>query len=187
MAFDIYFDSRTTPSAIGGCLSRELGVDESAVFVGTGDELSAALDADVDVEYPYAWLYMSDAPGEEFGCVLQARAELPDLVGVVDVTTLAAVLCHRVGTRALVEVDANVDLWLLVTADGWYGPVLVDGEAFGEEDALVISAAVRPVPSEPNIPVYVAGGGEVPGWLAKAPAPGRVDVEGILGNGDGAG
>ena len=150
-SYEIHFDSRTPAARIAEVLCHRYDLDPALVYVGDLADYSG----------PRLTAYVTPATTEVdgFACVFGAGETLAEAAGHVTELELTTVLCREAGTRAIIP-DGGMagSVWMLVTADGWHGRVVVDDDRLDDGD-FVILHAYQPVPTEPDIPVV-----EPPEW-----------------------
>lgn len=146
MSYEVNFDSRTSAQRVGEVIAQRYGIDPDQIYVGDLDGLAAhGRPADVIV---------TPAPegNPYFTCQLQASDLLAEATGGITELELASQLCQELDTRAIVADGGMADtVWMLVTADGWHGRVVVDDRL--DDEGFVILHAYQPIPTEPDIPV----------------------------------
>lgn len=153
MSHEVHLDSRTSAERVQELLCTAYGIDPALFYVGDLADYSG----------PRLIAYVTPAPAGDpyFGCLLGGGAEFAEAIGGMSELELATVLCRELGTRAIVDDGGDAGtVWMLVTADGWHGRVVVDDDRL-DEDGFVILHAYQPIPSEPDVPVV-----EPPEWQA---------------------
>ncbi|GLZ77522.1 hypothetical protein Afil01_23290 [Actinorhabdospora filicis] len=165
MGIEINFDSRTSAQRVQEVLCARYGIDPALLYVGDLGEYSG----------PRLIAYVTPAPEGEryFACVLEGGPEFDEAIGGLTELQLATLLCKELDTRALIDDGGGAATsWILVTADGWHGRVIVDDDRL--DDEFVILEALQPVPSAPEIPVV-----EPPDWQKGWYKDGKIPTSGF--------
>ncbi|GAA4896953.1 hypothetical protein LX16_1281 [Stackebrandtia albiflava] len=140
MDYEIHFASPTRPGELVAALADEFGVAATEVVVESAS-LPRAGGAP-----PLVLITGPAADDPHFGCVLSAGDEFAQRNGGRDELTVAATLCRKVGTSALIPHEEAVNpYWRLIDADGT--STLVDLDETALESGRLVPGPVHPPPT----------------------------------------
>lgn len=145
MWLEIYCDGAPDADALRGCLLRRFDVPAEGVYIGP------MMDRPMTGPDPVVIMTPPDCDGG-FGWSVMANGDHPTLRGLNELE-FALALVGDMQVRMLVDDDtAHPDRWILVAADGSYGPVITDPDAAGDGDLRIVHAE-EPISGEPDLPV----------------------------------